>query len=549
MAGVMGRGLVAALMWSGSLAAALGAGPEAAVIAAGADSCESARASATRSGSQPGAAPVRAAGPARATGADQTGDLRSERAAARACGDGDPAASGAHDREPIQLAQFQLPKRKPQGTAKDAFSPRYPYRPLTQALTYEYAIGTESEADYLRNQDLNSRVQDNLLLVIPQVNGFIIYRPVNWLSTTLEIILEKEFSVQEPGQVTLPSGETQYAPTRQPSLLVDQAFVTIKDVIAPFEFHAGRRNYEDERHWLYDTSLDIGSVGLRLGHVHVEATAGRQVAWDLDFLRNDPKDRINTYMLYAAYRGIEDLRLAAYTIKRNDLTNAEGRPLFIGMRALGTPADAFNYWAELAFVRGKDESSRRFSAYGFDVGFTYRFAMPSLSPSITLGYAFGTGDANPDDGRNREFRQTGLQSNEEKFAGVAKFKYYGEMVDPELSNLKIFTLGVGFRPARNVTVDLVYHRYRLHKMAEELRNSNLTALMNQDETRPSKDVGSAFDIVIGFRRLFGIRRLGVDLRAGWFFPGDAFRVAEGDPSDPTFRRADKGVGVVVKLWY
>jgi alginate production protein len=241
--------------------------------------------------------------------------------------------------------------------------------------------------------------------------------------------------------------------------------------------------------------------------------------------------------------------LAAYTIRRDDLTKKEGRPLHIGMRALGAPSDHFNYWAELAFVRGTDESSRKFSGHGFDVGFTYRFAVPALSPSVTLGYAFGTGDGNPDDSRNREFRQSGLQSNEEKFTGVAEFKYYGEALDPELSNLKIFTVGFGFRPARNVTVDLVYHRYRLDKIADAIRNSALTALMNLDDARPSKDVGSAFDIVLGIRRLFGVRRLGVDLRAGWFYPGDAFRIAEGDPGDPMFRPANKGIGVVAKFWY
>ncbi len=36
------------------------------------------------------------------------------------------------------------------------------------------------------------------------------------------------------------------------------------------------------------------------------------------------------------------------------------------------------------------------------------------------------------------------------------------------------------------------------------------------------DVGDALDVIFGFRNLFGVRGLGADVRAGWFFPGDAF---------------------------
>jgi len=544
------RALTAAAMWSSGLAAALASGPP--IVTAGdqSGSCKGVKAIASQTASRADPATARSGDPEGAAGAGSTGGGPFYRlAAAKDCEECSVRAHETQGMSRFQLAQFQLPQSAPQSTTEGGISPKYPYRPLTQHLQYQYAIGSESEIDYRRNRDLNSAVKDNSLIVVPQVNGYIVYRPTNWLAGTLELTFDKEFAVQEEHRVTLPSGEIQFAPSRRPSLLVDQAFLTIREVTGPFELNVGRRNYEDERHWLYDTSMDIGGAQLRLGHFRAEATAGREVAWDLDLLRNQPRDRINTYMLYADYRGIEDLKLAAYTVRRNDLGKSEGRPLHIGARVLGTPSDYFNYWAELALVRGMDESSRRFSAHGFDVGFTYRFAVPPLNPSITLGYAFGTGDDNPDDGSNHEFRQTGLQTNEEKFAGVSKFKYYGEALDPELSNLKILTIGVGFRPARNVTVDLVYHRYRSHKLAAELRNSALTALMNQDEARPSKDVGSALDIVIGIRRLFGIRRLGVDLRAGWFFPGDAFRILGGDPGEPAFRPAKKGVGVVAKFWY
>jgi alginate production protein len=206
----------------------------------------------------------------------------------------------------------------------------------------------------------------------------------------------------------------------------------------------------------------------------------------------------------------------------------------------------FSYWSEFAIASGHDQLARQINAFGFDVGGTYRFPWLPLSPSITLGYALGSGGSATGDRTNKEFRQTGLQSNEQKFAGLSEFKYYGEVLDPELSNLKIFTAGIGFRPFRDTSVDLVYHIYRLHAFSEDLRNSGLTAQLNQDATRTSYDVGREVDLIIGFRNVFGIQRLGIDVRAGLFFPGTAF---VNDLGGDNFTRADLGSSVIVKFWW
>jgi len=457
----------------------------------------------------------------------------------------------------IQLAQFQLPQRSPgEGPppSSDGVTSRHrlpgtlPWE-LPQRLSYQYSFGSESEITYRRDADLNRHVRDNSLLVKPQLNGLIVYRPTDWMVTTLEMILEKEIPAHEETSVTLPNGETTFPQPRHTSLLVDQAFVTIRGITAPFEFNVGRRNYEDERHWLYDTSMDIVSATFRQGTFRVEALGGREVWKDLALIGREVKDRINTYIVYMEERGIEDTKVAAYTIVRKDRDQREGQPRLMGARVYGVPSEELNYWTEFAYLHGSDELSRPFSARAFDVGFTYRYLDLPLSPNFTLGYAFGSGDGVSNDNKNTEFRQTGLQSNETRLAGFSKLRAYGEALDPELSNLRIFTLGLGFRPAPTTSVDLVYHRYRLDKLADEVRNSGLTAQMNQDDANLSKDVGSGFDVVLGFRNLFGVQRLGLDLRAGWFFPGKAYRLEEGDPNNPAFRRNDRGLSVVAKIWY
>jgi alginate production protein len=452
----------------------------------------------------------------------------------------EPSSERAAFETGLRLAQFQLPSAEPE-TGK-------PPRTLVRSLRYQYGYGSESSVEYRRDPDLNNRMRDNSRVVTPQLNGIITYRPTDWLETTLEMIIEREVAREEP-QVLLPNGETRFAQRRRVSIPVDQAFVLIRD--SPMEFAAGRRNYEDDRHWLWDTSLDIASIAAKQGAFRLEAFGGREVQWDLDLAphQRQARDRIDTYVLYADYRGIEDHKLAAYTIVRDDRTLNEGRPRLVGVRALGAPSNNFNYWVDLATLGGTDELRQKVSAAAVDVGGTYRFSGLPLAPSITLGYAFATGDGNPNDGRNKEFRQSGLQSNEIKLGGIPKFKIYGEVLDPELSNLEIVTLGLGIRPAPDVSLELVYHRYRLDKLADAIRTSALTAVMNQDDTQLSKYVGRELDIVLGFRNVFGIRRLGVDVRAGRFYPGKAFRIEEGDPADPTFRPADKGYAVVAKIWW
>jgi alginate production protein len=125
------------------------------------------------------------------------------------------------------------------------------------------------------------------------------------------------------------------------------------------------------------------------------------------------------------------------------------------------------------------------------------------------------------------------------------------VLDPELSNLNIYTAGFGFQPAPGITADVVFHNYRLHKFGgADVRNSPITAQLNEAGTVPSREIGKELDIVLGFRQLFGIRRLGLDLRMGVLFPGKAFlRIDGGTARRPIFRDGDKSYAAVAKFWY
>lgn len=454
----------------------------------------------------------------------------------------------------VQQSQFQLPPATPPAPTtpgeEPAPAPAAPPPQLPSRLTYEYRFGSESEATYSRNKDLDKRLKDNSLILRPELNAFVVYRPADWLETRLAMIADAEILAHGERTVVLPNGETQFTPHTRDSLRVDELYFTIKNVTDPFSFTLGRRNFEDARHWLYDTSMDVGIVGFRSGRFQAEASAGRAVSADLDFLQNEPRDRVETFMLYGDYRAFEGITFAGYAITRDDRSGQDGTGTLYGVRSIGFPDQSFSYWADAAILRGHDQAGLAFRGYGFDVGATYRFFGVPFSPNITVGYAFGSGDKNPDDRTNHQFRQTGLQSNESRFAGLADFKYYGEALDPELSNLKIFTVGVGFRPFRDTSLDVIFHDYEMDRFAESLRNAGITAEANQDPATRSHDVGQGLDLVLGFRNVFGVRRLGVDVRAGRFFPGSAFRNSfVNSAGDETFEKANTSTAVVVKLWW
>ena len=119
--------------------------------------------------------------------------------------------------------------------------------------------------------------------------------------------------------------------------------------------------------------------------------------------------------------------------------SAQDQCLFLGVHAHGTVRETVTYWVEVAHVRGR-EGARTLRGYGVDVGLTSRLRLP-WQPALTVGVAFGSGDTDPTGRVDRSFRQTGLHDNEGTWAGVAKFKYYGELLDPELSNLLVLTGG------------------------------------------------------------------------------------------------------------
>ena len=271
-----------------------------------------------------------------------------------------------------------------------------------------------------------------------------------------------------------------------------------------FDIQAGRMDFDDRREWLYDQNLD----GLRvywkvagwLAELSATTTLSNGKLWD---------ENTNNYIAYLSDSG---RHFAAYVIHRDTDLLWEEKVTHMGMRAFGAWPPKHDSWLEISHMRGRrDETDLQ--GWGIDIGTTRTLGIRWY---LTAGWAFGQGDDNTRDGTDGNFRQTRLQDNNGKFGGVTSFRFYGELIDPELANLHVGTLGVGFRFAPKGSIDLVGHYYRQDKAVRKILDSDI----DQKPDGIERELGWEIDGVIVWRP---VRTWDFEFVLGWFKPGKAFR--------------------------
>jgi alginate production protein len=361
--------------------------------------------------------------------------------------------------------------------------------------------------EYQQNLALDGRPDNAAAAGAPELSLAFSFDPDPRFQAFLNLSVSREFVWKIEADRTKPSEDVQ--------LELVELFVWLRLLPGGLSLQVGRQRFEDERQWLYDEELDAARLRYRRGPLALELGLGQDALVQKDLLRPTDGDRINSYVLYASYRLLEDVVLDAYAIVRDDRNTAERRrPVFLGVRSRGEPVEDLDYWFELGYVGGWDGSTQ-LRGWGVDLGGTYEFQV-GPKPALTLGFAFGSGDKNPNDRTDRSFRQTGLQENESDFGGATDFKYYGEVLDPELSNMLILTAGVGIRPSDKFSLDLVYHYYLQHRAAATLRDAGIDA----EPSGRSRRLGSAVDLVLGLQEIYDA--LEVKAVLGYFAPGAAF---------------------------
>jgi alginate production protein len=291
----------------------------------------------------------------------------------------------------------------------------------------------------------------------------------------------------------------------------------------------GRLQFEDERRWWWDEELDAVRIEYEAQRFDVALAYAREMApRRLDRHYIDPEhERVRRWLLEASFDWRPNHALELFALRHDDRSHAEmpgqtvdrgredeadARLTWLGARMMGglelSGGSTLGYWLDLARVRGRERiaeyeeiaaqhsqvvavDQQHVRGWALDVGFNWLLPM-AYEPRLYAGYAVGSGGARSGNGSDTAFRQTGLQANEAGFGGVERFVHYGMLLDPELANLQVLTLGTGISLLHSSSLDLIYHRYRLYRPANVLRDDRLD--LELDGTR--RKLGHAFDMVL-----------------------------------------------------
>ncbi len=371
------------------------------------------------------------------------------------------------------------------------------------------------EEDY----DLDGDARDRIVRLRPQVRGTLRYEGAKFSALANLRFSQRSFVVDQDD-----------SRDNVTDLFLDELYFTVRNIAKRLDLSLGRFQIKDERNFLYQRRLDGIRLDYRWQGGSAYLTVNSRDIFPRNLIDEPEQDRVINYILYADQEIARGHKIATYVIVRDNTDVAKDRPVFVGLRAMGTLAGQLDYWGEFSMLTGTTPDpagvSLKNSSIGFDIGGTYRFE-GALQPSITLSFAFGGGDSDPGDAKNKAFRQTGiggLAQNRGILNGTTFFNYYGELFQPNLSNLAILTLGAGFRPWPNSSVDVIFHNYRQDVAAPSVgvnQDPEFLTGLDPQPTGLSRDLGSEIDLIAGYKEISGWE---LELAFSVFFPGSAYAV-------------------------
>lgn len=469
--------------------------------------------------------------------AEEPNDTRAPSASAGGAGKEKPEGEQPRD------LQTELRQRPDEERPEEQFTLRLFNRPLTVGGEYESRL--EAEADPW----LGERSEDDEASLRQSLQVELLYA----LNETVSLFGEGGYAYD--WRFYRDDGNRQTGgELRRGEMFLDAANLGLSGL----SLRAGRQRFRDRREWWWDQNLDAVRLSYQRGTFRADLGLAQELArvsTDEDFI--DPEqDDVLRVLGSAQWRYARRHRLALVFLHQRDhsTTQRVGNVIeadredesdadlsWLGVRAMGRwrirKVGRVYYWADAALVRGEEDRidfdplvpgfqvadsvvSPEIRGWAFDAGLTWRTRLRG-DPTFTLGYAFGSGEGDPSGSTDRSYRQSGLQRNDGKFRGVDSFRYYGELFDPELSNLHIGTVAFGMRFLESSSIELLYHHYRQAHRADFLRDTGIRA---QPRGR-DRSIGHEIDAVLGLEEWERVR---IEIIGAVFRAGDAYDDLRGE---------------------
>jgi alginate production protein len=387
-------------------------------------------------------------------------------------------------------------------------------------LIFGGEINTQLRGRY--NYSLQDGDEDNEIGFTPELKLETLWQPADTVVTFVSVRAEHEFDLLRQG------GQNE----RPMRVALENAWLLKTDLFnTPLAIQVGRQRLRERREWWWDESLDAIRVHYLGDKWSAYVGTGKPVGdTSASASQRLAAAGLRYHIAQLTWQWTNRHYLEAFALKQGDgsqafdvgelvdsdqLDEKDASLAWLGARARGCVRMRFPrricYWGELAQISGHeteydfgdvnqtvsrvDERTRRsVSGSAYDVGVNLELPF-WLRPVLTLGTARGSGDRPQTPGRDGEFRQTGLHQNDFKHRGNSRFRGYGEVLRPDLSNIEITTLALGIPVNESLWVEALWHRYEQVQPSERIAGSPL----DNDPNGETGNLGDGLDIVLSHR--------------------------------------------------
>ena len=386
------------------------------------------------------------------------------------------------------------------------FDPGSPFGPRGPELELELQLEFQRDADRQPPDEDDER--DNAAYEADLAIGLV--QPVG---ERLEVLADIELRAREYTGEREDDGDV--------TVRLERLYLERENEADTRRWRIGRQKLDDDMGWFVDEELDGFRYTLDRGITRLDVSFTRETWFEIG--AEDRDDIIYNGLAVFRIDASDDSRWLPYLLHRSEREFRDeeraAETTWVGLQGNIRLNERFRYWLNASARSGEEErrdgGDRATGGVAVDLGATWTFVDRAFRPAVTLGFASASGDDDAGDGTDDTFRQSGLHSNEFALNDRNRFRYLGEVVDPELTNLEVITLGLGLRFDARWSADLAWHNYRQVEEEDELRGTDL----DYEPEGGTDDLGRALDLVIGYERS---RRLEFLAVAGRFEPGDAF---------------------------
>lgn len=320
----------------------------------------------------------------------------------------------------------------------------------------------------------------------------------------------------------------------------------------------GRQNFIEPRRWWWDSDLDALRIDYASTTWQVNMAVAQTLArlTTLDKFIEPNEEDVLRWLGNASWKPSLGLQFAAFYLRQRDhstrpalnsvietarVDESDASLNWLGLRATGEiglrSGNRLTYWLDSATLYGEEtvydyvnepagtsrvaaRRTQQVRGHAVDTGLHW-FPQARHWPILAISHARGSGDKNPSDDTDHAFRQTGLQDPDQEF------RYYGELLRPELSNLSITTALVGFNLPGATRLTLGYHKFQQVYPSPFLR----AARLDISPGGASTDIGRELSLLIDMRKWENLKMI---LAAGIFTAGNAYGPAAGERATSFF---------------